>query len=42
MIKKTIYKVELIDSQTNEVIKSVIGINSFFKAIEDMGISYSF
>lgn len=39
MIKKTIYKVELIDSQTNEVINSVIGINAFFKAIEDMGIS---
>ena len=39
MIKKSIYKVELINSQTNEVIKSVIGNNSFFKEIEDMGIS---
>lgn len=38
MIKKSIYKLELIDSQTNEVIKSAI-TDSRLKTIEDWGIS---
>lgn len=38
MIKKFIFKLELIDSQTNEVIKSVI-TDSRLKAIENWGIS---
>ncbi len=38
MIKKSIFKIELINSQTNEIIESVI-TDSRIKAIEDMGIS---